>query len=122
MNTPHVGEILGLLKRIAAALEGTSNGAAPGVSASIPVNPYESVVPAGYDTVLGFLSKDHPEVLDLMEDPISGTARDGLWLTHRAHRRGIGVVEVEAPQIAKDCGIDKLNAYPVSLLRERLAA
>jgi hypothetical protein len=41
-------------------------------------------VPAGFDTVLGYLAKCHPDVLDTFDyaEP-SATQRDGFWLMHR---------------------------------------
>ncbi|WP_085025260.1 hypothetical protein [Ensifer aridi] len=112
-----------LLGRIADALEmlaGMKSG--NGISvANVPNSPWISPnVPAGFNTVVGFLAETHPEVLELMDDPISGTARDGYWLTHRASRDGLPVHKVEAPAPFKEMGIEELNAYPLDLLKERL--
>jgi hypothetical protein len=121
MNVKQVNELLGVLNRIALALENTTITSAPGVSAEVPVNPYESPdVPAGFDTVLGYFSKNMPGAFELMDDPIIGTLRDGHWLTHQASRRGIGIVKVPAPSSLMEMGINELNAYPVELLEERI--
>jgi hypothetical protein len=41
-------------------------------------------VPDGYDTVLGFLARHHPDALECFDytDPAT-TQRDGWWLSHR---------------------------------------
>jgi hypothetical protein len=110
MNVKQVDELLGVLNRIALALENTTITSAPGVSAEVPVNPYESPdVPAGFDTVLGYFSKNMPGAFELMDDPIIGTLRDGHWL-----------VKVPAPSSLMEMGINELNAYPVELLEERI--
>jgi hypothetical protein len=120
MNDAQADAILGVLTRIAVALEGR-NGIAPGVSASVPINPYESPeVPTGYDTVLGYFSKTMPGAFEMMDDPITGTLRDGHWLTHQANRRGISIIKVPAPEPLIEIGINEINAYPVELLKERI--
>ena len=77
-------------------------------------------VPAGWDTVLGYLAKFHPEVLDCFDytKPAS-TARDGWWLSHQCQRRGIEPRYVEAPACLKQHGITSVRIYPVSLLALR---
>lgn len=120
MDISKVDELLGVLNRIALALENKVI-AAPGVSAEVPSNPYSSPnVPEGFDTVLGYFSKYMPGAFDLMDDPVTGTLRDGHWLTHQASRRGIGIIKVPAPQTLMEMGISELNAYPVELLEERI--
>ncbi|MEY9719252.1 hypothetical protein ABIA22_001742 [Sinorhizobium fredii] len=111
------------LARIADALEAIAGTGKCSIKplGSVPSSPWMSPdVPKGYNTVVGFLAETHPEVLDLMDDPVSGTARDGYWLTHRANRTGRTVHKVDAPAPFKDMGIDELNAYPLDLLAERL--
>jgi hypothetical protein len=75
-------------------------------------------VPDGYDTVLGYLAKHHPEMLELIDyaDP-SATARDGFWLAHRWSR----VDYVPAPPVLRAAGILRVRCWPVDLLRERFA-
>ncbi|TPI67614.1 hypothetical protein FJ420_02055 [Mesorhizobium sp. B3-1-3] len=120
MEIKKVDALLGVLNRIALALENTCI-AAPGVSAEVPNNPYASPdVPEGFDTVLGYFSKNMPGAFELMDDPITGTLRDGHWLTHQASRRGIGIIKVPAPAPLVEMGINELNAYPVELLEERI--
>jgi len=120
MNDQQAEAILGALTRIANILEG-NHAAAPGVSADVPSNPYASPdVPKGYDTVLGYFSKNMPSAFEMMDDPITGTLRDGHWLTHQAHRRDIPVHKVRAPEALQEIGIGEINAYPKWLLAERI--
>jgi len=79
-------------------------------------------MPAGYDTVLGYFSKTLPSAFDMMSEPVADTQRDGFWCTHQAARRGIPIIKVVAPTALADTGITELNAYPVTLLAERIAA
>ena len=78
-----------------------------------------SPVPAGYDTVLGYLAKNDPQTLSLIEDVCEGTRRDGFWLANRAAGQQISV---PAPKALRDChkGIQYVNAYPLWLLARRL--
>ncbi|MER9561018.1 hypothetical protein [Mesorhizobium sp. M0571] len=120
MQEHQIEALLDRLTRIAIALE-SAGGVAQGGSATTPNNPYQSPdVPDGYDTVLGYFSKNMPGAFELMDDPITGTLRDGHWLTHQASRRGIGIIKVPAPEPLVEIGINELNAYPVSLLQERI--
>jgi hypothetical protein len=78
-------------------------------------------VPEGFDTVLGYLARYHPDVLAVMGDYADPqvTVRDGFKLAHMAKRYGCTVLWVEAPPALKAQGIDKVRAYPLSLLAKR---
>ncbi|CAB4139640.1 hypothetical protein UFOVP347_50 [uncultured Caudovirales phage] len=76
-------------------------------------------VPAGFDTVLGYLSKHCPEHLALIDHMPSATSRDGWWLCHRIRERGLPLHSVPACAFLRAHGIERVNAYPVGLLRER---
>lgn len=77
-------------------------------------------LPDDYDTVLGYLARMNPWALQAdLWDP-EATQRDGFWCKHRASERCIEVVKVEAPEVLQEQGIHEVNAYPVSLLAERL--
>lgn len=78
-----------------------------------------SPCPPGYDTVLGYLAKHDPIVLELLDRDPDATKRDGYWLMHRARERGLEVVKVEACPWLRQNGIKMVNAYPQSLLAER---
>jgi hypothetical protein len=73
-------------------------------------------VPAGFDTVLGYLAKYHPEILDTMDytNP-AATKRDGWWLMHRCKHYHV----VNAPPVLRACGILYVNAWPLELLAQR---
>lgn len=77
-------------------------------------------VPPGFDTVLGYLAKHHPDILDEVDygDP-SVTQRDGFWCMHQAKRRGRKPVTVDAPPALRRIGIPHVNAWPVEILRHR---
>ena len=79
-----------------------------------------SPCPPGFDTVLGYLAKVNPGLLDLIDRDPSATLRDGYWLCHRAKERDIKTVKVEACPWLRKQGITTVNAYPVELLEERL--
>ncbi|RVP49997.1 hypothetical protein [Sinorhizobium medicae] len=122
--------LITVLGRIATALEtmaapnpilGTAPIKVP--EGEVPVSPWESPnVPAGYDTVVSFFSKYRPSAFDLLDDPIVGTLHDGFWLTHQCNKRRLKITRVEAPEALREAGIAEVNAYPLSLLAERMAA
>jgi hypothetical protein len=76
-------------------------------------------VPAGFDTVLGFLARHDPQVLAAMDDTAEATQRDGFWLRWRCSERFILPLRVKAPPVLRAQGIERVNAYPVALLAER---
>lgn len=89
--------------------------------ATVPANPFVSPdVPDGYDTVLGYLAKTQKGILRSMDEPVLSTYRDSLWLVSQASMRKIATVYVEAPEASKMLGFDKVMAFPVELLEERL--
>lgn len=77
-----------------------------------------SPVPDGYDTVLGYLAKRHPDVLDCFDysDP-QATTRDGWWLHHRTKQDA--PIYVRAPECLKAHGIEHVRAYPIAVLETR---
>jgi len=81
-----------------------------------------SPCPPGFDTVLGYLAKHDPVVLDLLDRDPEATKRDGFWLKHRARERELEVVKVEACPWLRQNGIRWVNAYPTSLLAERFGS
>lgn len=126
MNTQQYDTVISLLTRLLAAVEGGELGGVkdtpPMTPTEVPQSPWESPVPEGYDTVVGFIAKTQPSAFEMFADPATETQHDGFWLKHQASRRGLGVVKVEAPEAFKEMGIEVINAYPLSLLQERLAA
>lgn len=81
-----------------------------------------SPCPAGYDTVLGYLAKVNPGLLELMDRSPEATQRDGFWLRHRCAESGLDWLRVDACPWLRSLGIEKVNAYPVKLLAQRFGA
>jgi len=80
---------------------------------------YKSEVPEGHNTVLGYIAENNPEMLELISDPAEGTQRDGFKLSHWVRGYGIDPIKVDAPSILRIKGIEKVNAYPEHLLKDR---
>lgn len=80
-------------------------------------------LPKSYDTVLGFLAKHHPDVLECFDytDP-TATQRDGYWLAHRCREQGIPPTYVDAPPVLQERDIVQVRAYPIDLLEQRWGA
>ena len=82
----------------------------------------EARLPYGYNTVVGYLAKHDPDQLRTLRDPVNDTSRDGFWCKARTKRKGYRVIKVQAPPALVARGITELNAYPNSVLAERLVA
>lgn len=76
-------------------------------------------VPFGYDTIVGWVAKNRPEIIETMGTAAWLHSRDGLWLANQARKRGLKVHKVGAPPVLLDQGIEEVNAYPVELIAER---
>lgn len=77
-------------------------------------------VPEGFDTVLGHFARTNPEALEVLgDDYVGGTQRDGFWLRARCRERYVEPVKVEAPAALQEQGIERVNAYPLDLLKRR---
>jgi hypothetical protein len=76
----------------------------------------DDVIP-GYDTVLGYLAKQHPEVLETFDytDP-RATVRDGWAL---AKRDKGAALYVTAPPVLRKVGIETVRVYPLEQLAKR---
>lgn len=85
-----------------------------------PVHDYLSPCPAGFNTVIGYMAIHHPAALEIIEDIVEGTQRDGFWLTRRCRLRYLPIVKVCAPLVLQELGIREVNAYPEFLLEERM--
>lgn len=74
----------------------------------------------GFDTVLSYLAKTNPEVLDLMPNPVHDTIRDGMIIAAKARARRLPVVKVAACEHMKRRfpKARYVNAYPTHLLVE----
>lgn len=80
---------------------------------------YGSACPDGYDTVIGWLAKNKPHIVELMSDPVHDTMADGRLLAKTCKDRGIEAVKVDAPLIFVKEGFHVINSYPIRLLEER---
>ena len=83
---------------------------------------YASECPPGYDTILGYISKQNPETLDLLKDLFYDTRADAWRLRHMCQRDGLQIHSVEAPEIAHEDGQTSLPAFPVELLRRKYSS
>lgn len=88
----------------------------PAYLSRVPFEDYDE----DYDTVLGYLAKHQPDALRFDAWDPQATVRDGYWLKHRCAEHRLEPIKVEAPAVLREQGIETVNAYPVSLLRERL--
>lgn len=82
---------------------------------------YVSVdVPAGWQTVLGYLAIYLPEYLDTLDCSYPETTqRDGYKLAHWCKQEGYRERRVPAPYVLQAMGIDTVRAYPIALLDRR---
>jgi hypothetical protein len=98
-------------------------GTAALYAAPVPDPDYKSPgMPEDYETVVGYLSQYEARVWELMDHYAEVTQRDGWWLMHRARERNLNVYKVQAcPWLIRQ-GIFEVNAYPISLLRERFSS
>ncbi|UWF59827.1 hypothetical protein [Brucella sp. 2716] len=88
---------------------------------SVPPSPYSSPnVPAGYQTVLGYMDEVNRPFLSGMKNPRNAFAADEVWLQEQANARGIPLPRVTAPACLQVHGVSESWAYPEDLLRERL--
>jgi hypothetical protein len=77
---------------------------------------FMSAVPAGYDTVFGFLAKHYPDVLTFMDETVDATEADERTLATWCREKGLATVEVKAPPSLHEAGVERVTAYPLTLL------
>lgn len=88
---------------------------------SVPPSPYRSPnVPAGYNTVLGYLAETNPNIFLIVKEPEKQWETEELWLQHQAHSRSVPLYKVDACPYLKKVGHVHSFAYPTSLLKERV--
>lgn len=79
-------------------------------------------VPAGWQTVLGYLATYQPLLLDTLDCSYPETTqRDGFKLSHWCRREGYSVRRVLAPPVMAAMGVCEVRVYPLSLLERRFA-
>lgn len=76
-------------------------------------------LPDGYDTALGYLSRERPEIIDLMSDPIGDTLKESFALKADCVKNDATVETVDAPPALRERGIMQINAYPLEYLAAR---
>lgn len=88
--------------------------------ASTTDDAYQGTEIVGYDTVLGYLSKYDPVVMDLTLDPVFDTVADGKALAQKCRARGATILRVAACKHIKQRypKVTHVNAYPINLLAE----
>lgn len=74
---------------------------------------YQSDCQPGYDTIVGYLSKVYPEVLDLLEDPMRDTVALGKAVASEEDARAMPVY---APDCFKKRGCHIINSYPIRVI------
>lgn len=84
-----------------------------------PIEDFYSQCPPGYNTIIGYIAKELPHlIVEGYADTPEATLRDG-WALKRACK--MDVQKVNAPLAFREQGIETLNAYPVTLIREHFA-
>jgi hypothetical protein len=73
-------------------------------------------LPAGHDTLWGWVAKWSPDELGGLVDPVSRFARETSELLARSAAEGFSVVDVEAPQALRALGFTKVPAFETQLL------
>jgi hypothetical protein len=81
-------------------------------------NQFMAPVPAGYDTVWGFLAKEEPHVLDLMQDPIKGLLADQRKAQVHALALGLEAYPILAPAALQLAGISSVLMFKLEVLRQ----
>lgn len=82
-----------------------------------PVEYVSQYVPDGWDTWVSFVAKHRPEWVMMSPSEVAeDTCRDGFWLKRRAD----DYLTVPAPAPFKAIGIERVNAYRVGLLHQRM--
>jgi hypothetical protein len=72
-------------------------------------------LPAGHDTLWGWVAKWSPEDLAGL-DPVSSFARETNELKERSAAEGFSVFDVEAPRALRALGFTKVPAFDTQLL------
>lgn len=84
------------------------------------VTRYLSKVRDGYDTVLGYMAKNHPHELDGMIDAVKDTIDLCRACSRITFTRREDTFVVEACEVLQYAGITAVQSYPVSVIEEAL--
>ncbi|MCA2979335.1 MAG: hypothetical protein INH37_13685 [Myxococcaceae bacterium] len=82
---------------------------------------FQSACPAGFDTIIGWVSKNRYDIIENCGTAAWLHSRDGFWLSNQCKKRQRPILKVEAPKVLRDQGIEQVNAYPIDLIAERFA-
>lgn len=107
-----------LPEELAAILQAAAAVQSSARQAQDPSCPWQSPdVPFGFQTVVGRMAERG--LLDggsLIVPTATSTQRDGFWCKARSQ----SYCKVEAPQKLRDMGIREVNAYPISVVDDRI--
>lgn len=110
-----------LAETITTLLQGHLAPVSPDTSGEYDVTcPWQSPdLPEGYQTVVGRMAER--DLLDggsLIVPTAQSTQRDGFWCKSRVPPYKI--IKVEAPEKLQDMGLTLINAYPISVVDDRI--
>lgn len=93
--------------------------------ATFHVSDWMTAVPEGWDTVVGYLARNKPDVLRTMDATPSASLPDGTTLTRVMESQGFErghLPKVRAPKALRDQGVPRVNIYPTPVLARHFAA
>jgi len=93
-----------------------TKGATTPRALSTPQDFMSSNLPAGHDTLWGWVAKYSPDELTALIDPVRNLACDIQELQERSVAEGYSVVDVEAPRALQALGVTKVPAFDTQLL------
>ncbi|MGR9402700.1 hypothetical protein ACU8M5_23535 [Rhizobium leguminosarum] len=78
----------------------------------------DTLVPAGYETVYAFSSREEPEIFESAPS-LEALRDDEDDLAHLTEEWGLNVIEVKAPSALERLGVERVRAFPVQVLGAR---
>jgi hypothetical protein len=93
-----------------------TKGASTAQDPPTPQDFMSSDLPAGHDTLWGWVAKWSPDDLTALIDPIYNLACETKELQERSMAEGFSVVDVQAPRALQALGVDKVPAFDTQLL------
>ncbi|MBY5769586.1 hypothetical protein HFN63_05570 [Rhizobium leguminosarum] len=79
----------------------------------------DTLVPAGYETVYAFSSREEPEIFESASISLEALSGDEDDLVRLTEEWGLNVVEVKAPSALERLGVERVRAFPVQVLGAR---
>ena len=77
-----------------------------------------SACPAGYDTMLGYLTEHAPHIWDFMDQVAESLREDEYLIKRRARAEGVPTKHVASPPWLVRQGIFEVRSFPISFLRD----